>query len=53
MSWIEITCEVKESMATSLSTYLESLGALAVSYYDATGTPILEPTPGKRPFGRE
>jgi ribosomal protein L11 methyltransferase len=50
MSWIEITCEVKESLAAALSTRLESLGALAVSYYDATGTPILEPTPGETPF---
>lgn len=50
MSWIEITCEVKESLAAPLSARLESLGAVAVSYYDATGTPILEPTPGETPF---
>lgn len=50
MSWIEISCEVKESLSASLSARLESLGALAISYHDATGTPILEPAPGETPF---
>lgn len=50
MSWIEITCEIQENLASSVSDSLESFGALAVSYYDATGTPILEPTPGETPF---
>lgn len=50
MSWIEVECEIEESAAKRLTEHLEKLGALAVSYYDATGTPLLEPAPGATPF---
>lgn len=48
--WIEAECEIEESAAKKLSSQLEKLGALAVSYYDATGIPLLEPAPGTTPF---
>jgi ribosomal protein L11 methyltransferase len=50
MSWIEVTCEIEEKSAKSLSDALDALGALAVSYFDATNTPLLEPLPGETPF---
>lgn len=50
MSWVEVECEIEENAAKRLSEQLEKFGALAVSYYDATGTPLLEPAPGTTPF---
>lgn len=50
MSWVEVHCEIEESSIDALSNQLEALGALAVSYFDATGVPLLEPKPGTTPF---
>lgn len=50
MRWIEVACEIDVTFADSLSDYLESLGAVAVSFYDAAGVPLLEPAPGETPF---
>lgn len=50
MAWLELTLHVKKEQVMRCSQALEALGALAVSYYDAQHTPILEPLPGDTPL---
>ncbi|MBU3826912.1 MAG: 50S ribosomal protein L11 methyltransferase [Candidatus Anaerobiospirillum merdipullorum] len=46
--WIEIKARCTANTADAISTMLEQLGALAVTYEDAEDSPILEPRPGER-----
>lgn len=45
MAWIEVSLELKGAQIEQASTLLESLGALAITLYDAHDNPILEPPP--------
>ncbi|MBS0287152.1 MAG: 50S ribosomal protein L11 methyltransferase [Proteobacteria bacterium] len=50
MSWIEISFETFKPQAQTFSDLLEELGAVSVSFFDASNQPILEPKPGKTPL---
>jgi ribosomal protein L11 methyltransferase len=50
MSWIELSFEVLAEQAMHFSDKLETLGALSVSFYGASDTPILEPKPNTIPL---
>ncbi len=45
MSWYEIAIELKEEEIDKGTQALESMGALAVSFFDAKDNPIFEPPP--------
>lgn len=50
MSWLEVTAIAPSALAESCSDALEALGALAVSFLEASDIPLLEPTPGTTPL---
>lgn len=50
MSWLEVTVEVDEKRAMGYGEQLESIGALAISFFDAQDQPLLEPAPGTTPL---
>ncbi|MFI4937060.1 MAG: 50S ribosomal protein L11 methyltransferase [Candidatus Berkiellales bacterium] len=52
MPWVEVTFTITEKQAEDFSEKLEILGALAVSFLDASDEPLLEPLPGTTPLWR-
>jgi len=50
MSWQQINCLSIRPEAEALSLFLETFGALSVTYQDAEDHPILEPLPGEVPL---
>ena len=48
--WIELSCEVPQSLAEPCSDFFESLGAVSVSFFETGDEPILEPLPGTTPL---
>ncbi|VEG69250.1 50S ribosomal protein L11 methyltransferase [[Pasteurella] aerogenes] len=47
MAWVQIRINSTNKKAESLSDYLESLGAVSVTFMDSQDTPIFEPLPGE------
>lgn len=47
MAWIQIRINSTNKKAESLSDYLESLGAVSVTFMDSQDTPIFEPLRAK------
>lgn len=50
MSWQQLNCLSKRSNVEAISLFLETFGALSVTYQDAKDDPILEPLPGETPL---
>ncbi|MBS0290443.1 MAG: 50S ribosomal protein L11 methyltransferase [Proteobacteria bacterium] len=50
MAWQEISFEIPKSQADFYCEQLETLGAVSVSFFDASNKPILEPLPGTTPL---
>lgn len=50
MSWQQINCLSTDQEAEAISLFLETFGALSVTYQDAEDVPILEPKPGETPL---
>ncbi|NCA69041.1 MAG: 50S ribosomal protein L11 methyltransferase [Sphingobacteriia bacterium] len=50
MPWLQLSIEIPKSAAERISDWLESAGALSVTYTDAGDEPQLEPAPGETPL---
>jgi ribosomal protein L11 methyltransferase len=50
MAWQQLSCQTPSLYQDSLSDYLESAGAVSVTYQDAGDQPVLEPLPGETPL---
>jgi ribosomal protein L11 methyltransferase len=50
MAWLKLTLELAKDDAVPLETFLEELGALAITFSDAADEPLLEPKPGETPL---
>lgn len=53
MSWYEVSLNCKAAEVEPVIAYMEDIGALAVSIYDAEDQPLLEPLPGETPLWDE
>lgn len=50
MAWQQFSCQTSSLYQDKLSEYLESVGAVSVTYQDAGDQPVLEPLPGETPL---
>jgi ribosomal protein L11 methyltransferase len=50
MAWQQLSCQTSSLYQDKLSDYLESVGAVSVTYQDAGDQPVLEPLPGETPL---
>jgi ribosomal protein L11 methyltransferase len=53
MPWQQLECNIPSQKVESLTDYLESIDALAITLVDAKDDPIFEPEPGTTPLWQE